>query len=82
LTANCGPSEKDQTMRKDKWTGFVAGGLLVTGVNMARQDLMGLDKYIELMKLTWVHMSPWWSLIPVALGVTLLLMPDEKGPRE
>ena len=52
------------------------------GVTMARQDMLGLDKYIELMKLTWVHMSPWWSLIPVGTGLILMLMPDEKGRRE
>ena len=68
-------------MTKDKWTGFIAGCLLVMGVTMGRQDMLGLDKYIELMKLTWVHMSPLWSVFPIALSVTLMLMPYEKGSR-
>ena len=69
-------------MTKDKWTGFIAGYLLVTGFTMARQDMLGLDKYIELVEITWVHMSPLWSVFPIALSVTLMLMPYEKGPRE
>lgn len=80
MTVNCGLSEERSDMSKDKWQGFTAGFLLSMGVTMGRQDMLGLDKYVEYLKLTWVHMSPLWSVIPIAIGLALMVMSSENGP--
>lgn len=49
-------------MGKGAWKCFLAGWVASIGLNMFHQDMLGLDKYLEYLKITWHHISPFWGL--------------------
>ena len=56
---------------KIHYRSFVAGILIVTALRNLYQDMLGLDKFIEIVKLSWVD---WKISTPIAI-VTLLFIP-------
>lgn len=50
---------------------FYAGVLVVSGLMMAWQDYLGLEKYVAHARLTWVDLSPYWGLVAALVGALL-----------
>ena len=56
---------------KIHYRSFLAGILIVTAIKSLYQDLLGLDNYLEVVRLNWVD---WKISVPIAI-VTLLFIP-------
>ena len=48
---------------------FIGGWIASSGMTMFYQDLIGKEKYLQMVDVGWVEMSPFWGLALLALGV-------------
>lgn len=49
-------------MKGRMWFAALLGYLFNAGSQMFRQDLMGKEKYMQMVDLMWVDLSPYWGL--------------------
>ena len=52
------------TARKYLMAGWWLGAIMFMSIMGFMQDWLGLERYLEVVSSNWVHMSPWWWLIP------------------
>ena len=48
------------------------GFLFGTGLDMFRQDLWGKEKYMQMVDLLWVDLSPYWGLGIMIIAMVLI----------
>lgn len=55
---------------KINYRSFLAGILIVTAIKSLYQDLLGLDNYLEVVRLNWVS---WKISVPSAITILLFI---------
>lgn len=63
------------------WAGF-AGMMFANAVIMFRQDLMGLEKYIEYARLAWIDMHWGWGLGLIIFSVFVFTSELKQADKE
>jgi hypothetical protein len=53
------------------WWSFALGWLMHTATNMWHQDVMGKEKYMAMIDIAWVDLSPYWGLAGMIVVVFL-----------
>ena len=41
---------------------YASGLMVMMGFRMAYSDYYGLERYVELIRVGWIPMSPWWGV--------------------